>query len=238
MKSLLFVALLLTAPLAADSLTPTAGSDAAAIQAVASMMATPRPTPAPSPSPVAADSAVAHAGFYVPSWSAALHVAGAMPLGDLSTYNGLGFGVQVDAIYHAAPGVGVLLFAVTSQLPSIDPMADGQNLYVGGSVPTGLLGLGLKGAYTLYQADQMRLIVDAGLGYGSLSRTHRTVTWQADTQTQSALLLCGGVEVTYQIVPALDLVMAMDFVAADLAGGTGDMPQIGLPSVGVQYDFD
>ena len=108
--------------------------------------------------------------------------------------------------------------------------------------------LGYMGGYAVYRNDQMTLGVNAGMGYGSIQRTAHTVvkidhlqdqvTWQLSGSQQSALLLCGGIQVTYAIVPSLQLVMALDYVAVDLGGGTSDSPQLGLPSIGLQYDFD
>jgi hypothetical protein len=229
MKSLLIALALLPAFLAADGVSPTA-----------------RPAPAPAPAPFDAATA-AHAGFYVPFWSAALHLTGAMPLGEMSTFNSLGFGAQLDAIYHPAQGVLVDLFAVTASLPAVQPPSTNGTVYLGTSIPMSLLGAGLKGGYVIYAADQMSLSVDAGMGYGSVQRTahasingnHWPVKWQLSQGPQeSGLILTGGIQVTYLIVTDLNLIMALDYMAVELGGGTSDTPQLGLPSIGLQYDFD
>jgi hypothetical protein len=256
MKSLLF-ALLVASPLAAEGVSPTASALAAQARpltpSAAAVAAAPQEltrSAAARPAPALAafnDAEAVHTGFYVPYWSAALHLAGAMPLATTSTYNSLGFGAQLDAIYHPADSVGLDVFALMASMPSIDPTGDGDHVYLGSSIPTSVMGLGLKGAYTLYKADQMALIVDGGLGYGSVERTQRTVTspsgqwpivWHTGSSQTGGLLMVVGLQVTYQIVPELNLVMALDYVAVNLAGGTGDTPQMGLPSVGVQYDFE
>jgi hypothetical protein len=202
--------------------------------------------PPPAPAPIDAASA-AHAGFYVPYWSAALHLGAAMPLGAMATYNSLGFGAQLDAIYHPAEGVGVVAFVLTGSMPAVKPEDTGSTQYIGDGVPMSMMGGGVKGAYTLYRADQMSLSVDAGMGYGSVKRTAHTsvngtmwpVKWQlSEGPQEGGLILAAGLQATYQVVDDLQLVMALDYYAFELGGGTSDTPQVGLPSIGVQYDFD
>ena len=252
MKMLLIALAMLPAALFAEGLSPTALTAPVAVSPAAQAQPTPAPAPAPAPAatpaPLPFDAGTAvHAGFYVPFWSAALHLAAAMPLGDMSTYNGLGFGAQLDAIYHPAEGVLVDAFALTASLPAVEPASTNSTVYLGSSDPMSLMGAGLKGGYVVYKADQMSLSVDAGVGYGSVQRTahasingnHWPVTWQLSQGPQeSGLILAAGVQVTYQVVTDLDLVMALDYLAVELGGGTSDTPQVGLPSIGVQYDFD
>jgi hypothetical protein len=94
----------------------------------------------------------------------------------------------------------------------------------------------------------MSLSLLGGLGYASVTATQHDVVspqgqwplvWQASPgSAQAGLLLTAGLQVTYQIVPSLSLVLDLDYVTVNLGGGTSNTPQIGQPSVGVQYDFD
>jgi hypothetical protein len=190
--------------------------------------------PVATPTPVPADTQ--WFAFHKPYWSLGLKGGGALPLGNLSTYNGTGPSAGLDLIYQGTRKLGTDFFA----LYSTQPYKLG-----GGASPLNNLALGLKLLYEVTQVEALNAWVGAGAAYVLTQRTQQvlrqpvTTPVQYDPTVQNTgglgLLFCFGS--SFLMTDHVALTMELNVINVALAGGTGDSVLLGLPQAGLRYDF-
>jgi hypothetical protein len=174
--------------------------------------------------------------FYKPRWSVDLKGGGALPLGDLATYNSTGSSVGADLIYQGTRSVGTDLFISYSSQPY---------KLGGGASPLNNLGFGLKLLYEVMRVEDLNAWIGAGAGYYLTQRTRQVlvtpvttpVQYTADSQSTGGLglLFCFGT--SYNMSRHVAITLDVSLVNIALSGGTADSITLGLPTAGLRYDF-
>lgn len=193
-----------------------------------------QPTPEPTPTPIPADSK--WFAFHKPYWSLGMKGGGALPLGELSTYNGTGPFGGVDLIYQGTRDLGTnFFFSYSSQ-----PYKLG-----GGATPLNNIGLGVRLLYQVMQVEALNAWIGAGGGYYITQRTRQVlvqpvttpVKYAAEQQNTGGLGLSFCFGTSYLITDNLAFTIDLSVVNIALAGGTADSVSIGTPALGLRYDF-
>lgn len=190
--------------------------------------------PSPSPTPIPADAK--WVAFFKPYWSLGLKAGAALPLGELSTYNGSGGLGGADLLYQGTRQVGTDFFF----LYSTQPYKVG-----GGATPLNNTGIGVRLLYEVMRVEALNAWVGAGGGYFLTQRTRQVLvepvttppSYQAAGQNSGGfgLVFCFGT--SYMMTRTLALTLDVSLANVALAGGTADNIALGLPSIGLRYDF-
>lgn len=201
------------------------------LTAVAALVAGALPAASAKPEPEPRRLALHH-----PYWSAGLRLGGAMPLGDLAIYNGAGPSAGLDLAYQGTAEVATAFYLAYSTQP----------YKLGGqATPLNTLGLGVRLMYELTRVEAVNAWVGAGGGYYLVQRTRQNLKqpvviplqYEAGAESTGGLGLGLWAGSAYQWSPSLALTLELGLVSIGLAGGTADTVTLGLPALGLRYDF-
>lgn len=193
-----------------------------------------QPTPSPTPTPIPADAK--WFAFHKPYWSLGLKGGAALPLGELSTYNGTGGYGAVDVIYQGTRELGTDFFVSYSTQPY---------KVGGGASNLNNIGFGVKLLYQVMQVEALNAWVGAGAGYYLTQRTRQVLKqpvvsppqYTAEAQNTGGLGLGFCFGTSYLMTENLALTLDLNLVNVSLAGGTADSITLGHPALGFRYDF-
>lgn len=191
-------------------------------------------TPSSSPTPIPTDAK--WVAFFKPYWSLGLKGGAAVPLGELSTYNGSGGLGGADILYQGTRQIGTDFFF----LYSTQPYKLG-----GGATPLNNTGIGVRLLYEVMHVEALNAWVGAGGGYFLTQRTRQVLvepvttppTYKAADQNSGGLGLVFCFGTSYRMTRSLALTLDVSVANVALAGGTADNIALGLPSIGLRYDF-
>jgi hypothetical protein len=218
-------------PVAAASLSATA---ALPLSPVAAVAATPlrTPTPAafvPMPGPES------HVSLVDPSWAVAVKAGGALPLGDLATFNESGPGADLDLYYRADASFRVDVFA------NYFDLAYRQG---GGDQPLSAAGLGVKLLYDLGDVQGVIWYLGGGMGGYDVQRTQQvlqvpvlnnTPAYTPTPNSSVGLGILGVLGGSYDFGNGWGMMVEINVLNINLAGGTSGNMLLAQPVIGLSY---
>jgi hypothetical protein len=226
-------------PAAAVALSSTVAVALSATAAVAlSPSATVLVTPVATPTPVAfvpLPGPESHVSLVDPSWAVALKVGGALPLGDLATYNQSGPAANLDLYYRADASFRVDL--------SIDYFSEAYRLGAGDQ-PLSVAGLGLKLLYDMANVQGVVWYLGGGLGGYYVQRTQQvlevpvlnnTPVYDPTPNSTMGLGLMGVLGGSYDFENGWGMMVEINVLNINLAGGTSGNMLLAQPVIGLSY---
>ena len=168
-------------------------------------------------------------------WAMALKLGGAIPMGDLGLYNNSGPAANLDLYYHADDSISIDTFAAYSR----------QSYKAGDTQPLDNVGLGIKMLYNLTNLSGVIWYAGAGLAGYYNQRTKQVIVDVVNNKaifaptydTSMGLGVLGVAGARYEYGNGLGLILEMNVVNINLAGGTSDNILLGQPLLGLSYTF-
>lgn len=174
--------------------------------------------------------------LHKPYWSLGLKGGASLPLGELALYNGAGGSFGASLIYQGTRQVGTDFFVTYSSQPY---------KLGGGATPLNNTGVGVRLIYEVMRVEALNAWVGAGGGYYFTQRTRQVLKqplttplqYAAEAQVAGGLGLAFGFGSSYRVTSALAVTLDVNLLNIALAGGTADSIALGIPSLGLRYDF-
>jgi hypothetical protein len=230
------------APLASS---PTAVAEAVttsasveALSPTATVEATAVPTPLPTPTMVAEMKGPSNKVRLIdPSWAIALKAGAVLPLGDLATYNQAGPAGGLDLYYHVNTSFSADFFtSYSSQAYKVG----------GGGQPLSNIGLGVKLLYNVAEIDGVVWYAGGGMAGYYNQRTkqvlrqpvlNNTPVFDPEADSSFGLGVLGVLGGRYTGQSGWGLLLELNLVSVNLAGGTSDSLLLAQPVLGLSYEL-